>query len=450
MIVMKFGGTSVQDSAAFNRTIDIIRSRLERKPVVVLSATAGTTDELERLCKNAKDGERDICLKIISDLKEKHHAIANDLVKDSGKLDELLHSLDKLFEQMADLVNGIFLLSELSKRSRAKILAYGELLSTNILVYAMNDREINSTLLDSRDFIITSDEPLGAEPDMDLIREKAVEVVAPVLAEGMVPVAQGFIARSSGGEATTLGRGGSDYTASLLGCALESNEIEIWTDVDGILTADPRRVSATKIVKEVTFREAAELAFFGAKVLHPSTITPAVEKGIPVRVLNSHNPDSYGTLIKDDIDHGEHDIKSITCKENIRVVNIYSPRMLLAHGFLKKIFEIFDKHKTSVDLITTSEVNVSLTLDNEERIIDIIKELEEFSEVSIEEDKALVCVIGKDIKNTKGIATKIFESLDNFNITMISQGASLINLSFVVERKDLDKVVQTLHDRFFA
>jgi aspartate kinase len=450
MIVMKFGGTSVQDSAAFNRTIDIIRSRLDKSPVIVLSATAGTTDALERLCINAKDNEREVCEKIIFDLKEKHHTIAGELISDKEKLNELLHSLDKIFEQMTDLVNGIFLLSELSKRSRAKIITFGELLSTNILVYAMNDRGINSTLLDSRDFIITSDEPLGAEPDMEKINEMAAQVVTPVVSRGEVPVVQGFISRSHSGDATTLGRGGSDYTASLLGCAIGSHEIEIWTDVDGILTADPRRVPATKLVKEVTFREAAELAFFGAKVLHPSTITPAVEKGIPVRVLNSHNPESYGTLIKDDIDHGEHDIKSITCKENIKVVNIYSPRMLLAHGFLKNIFEIFDRHKTSVDLITTSEVNVSLTLDNEERINDIIKELEEFSEVSIEEDKALVCVIGKDIKNTKGIATKIFDSLDNFNITMISQGASLINLSFVVERKDLNNVVQTLHDKFFS
>ena len=450
MIVMKFGGTSVQDTAAFKRTIDIIKTRLERNPVVVLSATAGTTDALESLCRNANDGEREVCDTILADLKQKHHLIAEELVTNEDNLNELKAILDKKFEQMADLVKGIFLLSELSKRSRARILAYGELLSTNILVYTLNDMGLKSILLDSRDFIITDEEPLSGAPQKTIITERVKETVIPALDGETIPVAQGFIAKSMTGNATTLGRGGSDYTASLIGMALDAEEIEIWTDVDGILTADPRKVKGTQIVKEVTFREAAELAFFGAKVLHPSTITPAVDRGIPVRVLNSHNPTNPGTLIKDDIEHGDHDIKSITCKENIKVINIYSPRMLLAHGFLKKIFEIFDKHRTSVDLITTSEVNVSLTLDNEERITEIIKELEEFSEVKVEEDKALVCVIGKDIKNTKGIATKIFESLLDFNITMISQGASLINLSFVVERKDLDNVVQTLHDRFFA
>ncbi len=447
---MKFGGTSVQDTAAFKRTIDIIKTRLERNPVVVLSATAGTTDALESLCRNANDGEREVCDKILADLKAKHYLIAEQLITSEQNLNELKAILDKKFGQMADLVKGIFLLSELSKRSRARILAYGELLSTNILVYTLNDMGLKSMLLDSREFIITDEEPLSGDPQKTIITERVKETVIPALDGETIPVAQGFIAKSMTGNATTLGRGGSDYTASLIGMALDADEIEIWTDVDGILTADPRKVKGTQIVKEVTFREAAELAFFGAKVLHPSTITPAVDRGIPVRVLNSHNPTNPGTLIKDDIEHGDHDIKSITCKENIKVINIYSPRMLLAHGFLKKIFEIFDKHRTSVDLITTSEVNVSLTLDNEERISEIIKELEEFSEVSVEEDKALVCVIGKDIKNTKGIATKIFESLMDYNITMISQGASLINLSFVVERKDLDNVVQTLHDRFFA
>lgn len=450
MIVMKFGGTSVQDAEAFKRTIEIIKTRLDKNPIVVLSATAGTTDSLESLCKNASEGEEAVCEKILSDLKEKHHLIARELVKDTSRLEELIKILDEKIAQISDLVKGIFLLSELSKRSRARILAFGEILSTNILVYTLTDMGYKCALLDSRDFIITDEEPLNGDPQKEIITNKVKEFITPLQDGKTIPVAQGFIAKSVSGSATTLGRGGSDYTASLIGMALNADEIEIWTDVDGILTADPRKVKGTQIVKEVTFREAAELAFFGAKVLHPSTITPAVEKGIPVRVLNSHNPDNPGTLIKDDIDHGEHDIKSITCKENIKVINIYSPRMLLAHGFLKKIFEIFDKYRTSVDLITTSEVNVSLTLDNEERIADIIKELEEFSEVSLEEDKALVCVIGKDIKNTKGIATKIFESLEDFNITMISQGASLINLSFVVERKDLGSVVQALHDRFFA
>ena len=449
MVVMKFGGTSVRNAQAYTRVMEIVKSRLDRNPVVVLSATSGTTDSLLECCKYAAEGDTNSAYKTVNQIEEKHLALAKELINNDEILKKVTHGINEYIEQLKDLVKGVLLLTELSARSKAKIISIGEFISTEIFSGFLTETGMDNRLTNARDFIITSDDPLKGEPVKEQIRKKVKEYLNPVIEAGEVPVVQGFVSSSADGKATTLGRGGSDYTASLIGMALNAEEIEIWTDVDGILTADPRKVKGTKIVKEVSFKEAAELAFFGAKVLHPSTIIPAIDADIPVRILNSNNPGNPGTLIKYKIEDTTHSIKSITSKEDIKVLNIYSPRMLLAHGFLKKIFEIFDKYSTSVDLITTSEVNVSLTLDNEENLEDIMQELANFSEVRVESDKSLVCVVGKDLKYTKGIAKKIFQVLGDYNITMISQGASVINFSFVVDRSELTKVLQTLHDQFF-
>jgi aspartate kinase len=438
MIVMKFGGTSVQDAEAFTRVISIVKSRLKRKPVVVSSATAKTTDTLLACCKTAAEGSYEKASDIIRQIRERHIKISTELIKDEIKLEELKGKIKDLLDGLRDIIKGIYLLSELSERSIAKVASHGELLSTLILSYAFNENGIKTEYVDARDFMFTTKDFSNAEPLFDVICKKAPERMDKILNSGKVAVTQGFIANTEDGITTTFSRGGSDYSASIIGMAMNAEEVEIWTDVDGILTADPRIVEKTKIIDEITFREAAELAFFGAKVLHPSTIIPAVEKNIPVRVLNSHYPDRKGTLIK----------KSI--KEKITVLNIYSPKMLLAHGFLKKIFEVFDKYRTSVDVITTSEVNVSLTLDNDESIEDIIKELSEFSEVNVDRDKSLVCIVGNNLKYIPGVAKKVFQVLGDFNITMISQGASVINISFVVDRDRLNDVIKTLHKEFFG
>jgi aspartate kinase len=449
MIIMKFGGTSVQDVAAYRRVIEIIRSRVKRNPVVVLSATAGTTDSLLDCCREAKDGSKKEAKRIITEIYERHTGIASSLVADSVLLPELIEMIRSYSQQLTDLIKGIYLLSELSNRSIAKVVSYGELLSTAILSFALKENSINSKLLDSRDFIITDDNYLKGEPDFNLIKEKAGKIITPFIGE-FIPVVQGFIGRTVNGEVSTLGRGGSDFTASILGNVLEAGEIEIWTDVDGIMTADPGKVKGVEIIKEISFKEAAELAFFGAKVLHPSTIIPAIEKNIPVRILNSHQPENAGTVVLSEVESEGKSIKAITSKEFIKVMNIYSPKMLFAHGFLKKIFEVFDKYKTSVDVITTSEVNVSLTIDNDENLDSIIKELAGFSEVETDDRKSLICIVGSNIKYTKGLAKRIFHVLEDFNITMISQGASVINLSFVVDRNVLVSVLQKLHDEFFG
>lgn len=449
MIVMKFGGTSVKDADAINNAIEIVRTRLDKKPVVVSSATSKTTDSLIQLGKAACLGDDKKVNTILDELRERHLKIVRDLIKDSKLEKELTNKVISIFNELENIVNGIFLLSELSPRSLAKVSSFGEVISTHIISTAMTDKGIANEWVDVKKFMLTNNDYQHAEPMFPEIKEKAPQVLKPIINSGKVAVTQGFIGATNEGITTTFSRGGSDFTASIIGMAMDSEEIEIWTDVDGVLSADPRIVFSPKIINEISFKEAAELAFFGAKVLHPSTIVPAVEKNIPVRILNSKNPSCKGTLIRADVQDKEFAIKSITSKKDIKVINIYSPKMLFAHGFLRRIFEIFDKYKTSVDLITTSEVNVSLTLDAYDRIDDIIKELSEFSEVNMDDDKSLICIVGNNMKYEKGIEKKIFQVLGDYNISMISQGASVINLSFVVQRDEMDSVIKTLHKEFF-
>ena len=449
MIVMKFGGTSVQVAEAIDRLCSIVRSKIDRQPVVVLSAISKATDTLINCANLAAAGELAKANEDIENLKTRHIEISTGLVEDETSLSELIQKLTIYFSEITDLLKGVSLLSELSPKSHVKIVSYGELMSTLITSCAMKERGINSLLLDSREFIITDNNVLKGEPNISEITLRTQNTLSASIQNGFVPVIQGFIASSMDGTPTVLGRGGSDYTASLVGMALNAEEIQIWTDVDGMLTADPGKVTGTRIISKISFEEAAEITYFGAKVLHPMTIQPAVEKNIPVWIKNSRSPETEGTIILNYVSDNEKEVKSISCKENITVMNIFSMRMLNSYGYLRKIFEVFDRHKTSVDLITTSEVNVSVTLDNNEYLEDIKSELSEFAKVNVEKDKSLVCVVGSNIRNTKGIAAKIFGVLSDYNITMISLGSSLINISFVVDKDKLKDVLQKLHDTFF-
>jgi len=450
MIVMKFGGTSVGDVSAITKLVEIVRTRLKRKPVVVISAISKATDTLQNAARLSEKGELNSAKKLLRELEARHVDICEELLGESTKeYKDVTFKIKEYFTTILELIKGVLLLSELSDRSTAKIITHGELLSSLVIDAVFNHNKIKTTLVDARDFIYTDENYLVGEPVMERIKTEAPKFIIPLLKNNDVVLTQGFISNTENKITTTLGRGGSDYSASLIGMAMDAEEIEIWTDVDGMLTADPRQVNNTKIVSVISFEEAAELAYFGAKVLHPLTIQPAVEKDIPVRILNSKNPENEGTLILSDSKIIKGGIKSISCKENIKVLNVFSTKMLNSYGFLRRIFEIFDNNQTSVDLITTSEVNVSLTLDNEEHIEEVVKELSIFSTVKVEEDKSLVCVVGKDLKNTKGIVKRIFQKLGDYNITMISQGASLINVSFVVDKRDLQEVMQVLHDEFF-
>jgi len=260
----------------------------------------------------------------------------------------------------------------------------------------------------------------------------------------------GFIAATEEGVTTTLGRGGSDFTAAIAGAGIEAEEIQIWTDVDGMLTADPTILNVGHRVKTISFSEAAELAYFGAKVLHPATVVPAIEKNIPVLILNSRRPDVPGTRITAEFVHCGNAVKSIACKRRITTVNIHSTRMLMAHGFLRRIFEVFERNETPVDMVATSEVSVSLTIDNTSNIDLILGELRQFADVTVEHDSVIVCLVGENIRHTPGVARRVFNSLDGINIRMISQGASLLNISFVIAETDLERAVAALHEEFFS
>jgi aspartate kinase len=311
-------------------------------------------------------------------------------------------------------------------------------------------RGLPSQLVDSREFIITDDHFTAAAPDMSEARARARARLLPLIESNRVAVAQGFIGATPDGVTTTIGRGGSDFSAAVVGAALGAERIEIWTDVDGLMTADPRIVADARRIRVISFAEAAELSYFGAKVLHPSTVLPAVERDIPVHIFNTHNPGCEGTLIMATPKHSRNPIKSIAFKRNVTVINIASTRMLLAYGFLRRIFEVFDQHQTSVDVVTTSEVSVSVTLDSADQLEKIKSDLDAVGQVTVESGKAIVCVVGDNLKFTPGVAAQLFGAINETNVNMISQGASEINLTFVIDNSEVDRVVRRLHDVFFA
>ena len=313
----------------------------------------------------------------------------------------------------------------------------------------MNARGISTCLMDSRKMIITNSDFLKGESKQDLISIKVNAEVSSHYTDCEAVITQGFVSATEDGEPTVLGRGGSDYTASLIGMAVGAQRIEIWTDVDGVKTADPRKVEGTRSLERISFEEAAEMAHFGAKVLHPMTIEPAVKKNIPIYVLNSINPGGKGTVILQNsfIDDG---VKSVSSKENILVINIFSTKMINVAGFLMSVFEIFSRNNVSVDLISTSEANISVTVDASQNVDNVIRELSSFADVYVDRDKAQVSVIGKNLDNVTGILEKTFAPLSDYRIYMISQGASYVNISFVVDRTALDKVVSLLHRSLFG
>jgi len=452
MIVMKFGGTSVESAAAIERVASIVKARAHRRPVVVVSAMGKTTNKLLAIASTAIDGAREEYIRQIHDLRDFHSREARLVVPlaDRAELDRLL---DEHLQELTELVKGLAVLGELTPRSIDAISSYGERLSSYIVSLAFRHFGMDTAHLDSRQVIVTDRRHTQAAPLYPETYARLAAVV-PALAgneaENKIVVMGGFIAASEDGVTTTLGRGGSDFTAAIVGAGIGAEEIQIWTDVDGMLTADPTILPGGHRVKTISFAEAAELAYFGAKVLHPATVVPAVEKNIPVLILNSRRPEVSGTRIVSEAVPCGNVVKSIACKRKITLVNVHSTRMLMAHGFLRRIFEVFDRHETAVDMVSTSEVSVSLTIDNTRSLAAICQELSQFSEVSIEDGQAIVCLVGDNIRYTPGVAMRVFGALDGINIRMISQGASLLNLSFVVAETDLHRTVQALHNEFFA
>lgn len=430
MIVMKFGGTSVGNADRIKNVSEIVKSHVGKKPVVVVSAVGGVTDKLIELCNRNVD---------LDQIKKIHFDIFKKL-----NLDKSL--LEKDFEALTNLVNN-------NKKVDAKVLdefqSFGEQMSSKIVAAQLNKIGVEAQAFNAWDLgFVTSPDFGKAEP----LDETFNNLNTNIQKLNVVPVVTGFIGKTKEGEITTLGRGGSDYTAAIVGSAINAEEIQIWTDVDGIMSTDPKIVSSARTIEKVSFAEASELAFFGARVLHPKTIIPAMEKNIPVKVLNSFNPDNKGTLILSKAEKNKQIVKAISYKKNITLVNIGSTRMLGAYGFLARIFDIFEKNKKSIDMIATSEVSVSLTIDNEHDIDSIVDELKKFTKVKLLKNRAIICVVGEGMKNTPGISGKTFTALgrNNINIEMVSQGASEINITFVVDSNDVENAVKVLHQEYYS
>jgi aspartate kinase len=418
-------------------------------PVVVVSAMARVTDQLLRAAAAAAAGDRTGALAISSRLRSRHRDTAAALVKIPEAIAPLQHLIDQKFDALDEMLRGLSALLELSPRISDRIVSYGERISSSIVAGAFAELGIDAVHVDARQIIITDSQFQKAVPIDSAIELRATEKLLPLTAEGKVPVMGGFIASNEAGITTTLGRGGSDYTGALIGGALTADAIEIWTDVDGIMTTDPRVCPDALRVKVISFEEAAELAYFGAKVLHPATILPAVKKNIPVYVLNSRNATCEGTRIASLAPHCRSPFKSIAVKKKLSIIDVVASRMLMTHGYLSEIFAIFDKHQCAVDMVSTSEVSVSLTVDSNDKLPLIAADLSKLADVKYEGRKALVCMVGEDIRGQNGMAAQVFNAIRHINVRMISQGASEINMSFMIEEDDADEAVRSLHAAFF-
>jgi aspartate kinase len=447
VIVAKFGGTSVADADAIARTADIIRGRLHRQPVVVVSAMAGVTNELLALAEQAVAGQLISAIHAIEVLRTRHFAETELLLGGSPAAVELCAEMSVMFDELANLAGALAVLGHLTPRSLDTIAAMGELLNSQLVVAAYNALGVPATLIDPRQVMITDDQFTRAMPLTEAIVAATRALVLPVIREGRVPVLGGFVGATAGGITTTLGRGGSDYTAALLGAALDAEAIEIWTDVDGMLTADPRVVTGARLIEQIRFEEASELASFGAKVLHPMTIAPAVRKGIPVFIYNSRRPEGVGTRIT--FDAPRRPVTAIAGKSGTSVVKVRSSRMLLTHGFLRMIFEVFERHKTSVDVVATSEVSVSLTVDQAERLDGVLLDLAALGDVSVERSRGIIAIVGAGLSDDSGAMSTALRALAGFKIHMLSLSATGINLTIIVDGDQVASAMRALHTAFF-
>jgi len=444
MIVLKFGGTSVQNAEMIDKALDIAKSHLGRAPVLVASAMASVTDGLVEITRAASAGNEERAREILGQLQAHHFAVAEAFLA-GPRLARGRARLEHYFAELSSLIRGLSLLRECTPRSTDAILSFGELLSTTLVALRAEERGIETELLDARDFVRTDDRFTSASPLFEVTNRLAREHVKP--RAGKLIVTQGFIARTESGATSTLGRGGSDYSSTIIGAALGAEEVQIWTDVNGIMTSDPRVVSDARTIDRISYNEAAELAYFGAKVVHPSTIQPAVETGIPVLVMNTGDPTGPGTTIVSRADG--RGLRAIAGKKGITLIHVASTRMLNAYGFLSRIFATFEKHQTPVDLIATSEVSVSMTIDNTQALAVIVRELEEIGWISVEDELAIICLVGQELWKQPAFIARVFGALKDTPVRMVSLGSSDINLSLVVPGKMLNTAIQILHREFF-
>ena len=455
MTVMKFGGSSLATAELLDHALGIAEGSLAEGVVLVASAMGGSTDRLQQVADAAGRGDGNEAGAMVERLADEHRAAARELHDrachhpadeslGNAEYQLAIDQLKRLFDELRAIVTGMALLRQWTPRSNDAVLGFGERAVTILLTACARQRGIDARLLDSRELIVTDDHFMQAN-----VRQP--ETAERIRARGrpgrhQLIVAPGFIAATEEGIPTTLGRGGSDYTATLFGAALEADEVEIWTDVTGIMTCDPRLVPAARTQPTISYREAAEMAYFGARVIHPATIQPAVSRGIPVAVKNTREPAQAGTRIAPRAASGA---KAIACKRGITLINVTSSRMLLAYGFLRRIFEIFEHHRTPVDLVATSEVSVSMTIDDASHLDAIVADLAEVGAVNVDRDASLVSIVGQDLWEQAGFLATAVSALDGVPLKMMSLGASDINLSLVVADAATETAVCSLHRRFF-
>ena len=446
--VMKFGGTSVGDVAAFERVVHVVSTQRERRPVVVVSAMTKVTDALLTAFEIAKKGDPEAAFRQLEPHFERHLDVAEQFLPVTGN-NPFLTEFNYAREELEDLLTRVSRRSLPLSMLKDAVVSYGEQLSSRLLTEVLKANGVDARHVDSRRLIVTDDEYGSAQPIWDET-EKLVRVeLEPMIASDEVPVMGGFIAASRGGETTTLGRGGSDYSAALVAAALHASELQIWTDVTGVMTCDPRICGEARTIPVLSYDEAAELAYFGAKVLHPKTIKPAIDFKIPVRVCNTFEPEKVGTMVLAESDEAPNKIKSIAHKKNITILRITSARMLGAYGFMAALFQVFERYRTAIDVIATSEVSVALTLDSTESLEQIIRELERLGDVEVEQGYAVVCVVGEGLRASAGLASKIFSTIADVNISLVSHGASSVNMTFVVTEDAASGVIKKLHQEFF-
>lgn len=436
MKVKKFGGTSVGSAERIKNVGKLISG--DGKNVIVLSAMSGTTNSLIEICDALKADDRQLAAERIKDLRDKYTRVVEDLYGTEEYKSKANQIIDDIFSTIREAADADYCIDV-----RKRIVATGELMSTNLMHLHLKEKGINAQLLPALDFMKTD---IHGEPDSEYIEREARKAIT-ACPEADLYITQGFICRNAEGKIDNLERGGSDYTASLLGAALNADEIEIWTDIDGMHNNDPRFVEGTTPVHNLHFEEAAELAYFGAKILHPTCIQPAKARNIPVRLLNTLDPKAKGTLIENTLERNT--IKAVAAKDNITAIKIKSGRMLLAYGFLKKVFEIFEKYETAIDMITTSEVGVSLTIDNEKNLTPIVEELKALGTVSIDRDMVIICVVGDLEWTNRGFEAKALEALCNVPVRMISYGGSNYNISFLIRSEDKVRALRMLSYHLF-
>jgi len=449
VLVIKFGGTSVGDADRVANAIEIVGERRDRNPIVVVSALAGVTNQLVAASEAAREQKPDDVARIIREVRQRHEDVALHLVQQKFDFyDSFIKKLDKQIDEIQTILRGIALLGEITPRARDKVMSIGEKLSSVLFAYTMMMRGLPGDHVESEDVIITNDVFCGASPLMDKTTEEAKRVLLPLIERNRIPVMGGFIGRTKDGATTTLGRNGSDYSAAIVGAAIGADEVQIWTDVDGLLTCDPRLVPGARVIERLSFDEAAELAQFGAK-LHPRTLEPAVEANIPVRVLNTHNPSSPGTLITRDVDRAAAGPRSIARKKNITMVHVSSNKMLGTHGFLAKFFDVFAQLGISVDLIATSEVSVTVTVDEKHDIEEMVKRLKTLADqVELIDGQSIIAVVGQNLMLDSSVGARILEAIA-VPVKMISLGRSGLNLSLVVDDANADRAVKAIHHALF-